>query len=100
MIMVDELVKWSHAKHPFLDGSCHLTCDGPLEELHECAGKIGLRRAWFQSHSRHPHYDLTPARRAAALVAGAVFVPAKEQARRRLDRARYAARHVPTSSTS
>lgn len=46
------------------------------------AARIGLRRAWFQA-GRVPHYDLTPARRQAALDDGAVFVAAKEQARAR-----------------
>lgn len=55
-----------------------------LEELHAMAEEIGLKRAWFQAHPLHPHYDLTEAKRTAALAAGAVFVPAKEQAARRL----------------
>jgi hypothetical protein len=33
---------------------------------------------------RVPHYDLTPGKREAAIRAGAVFVPAREQARRRI----------------
>jgi Protein of unknown function (DUF4031) len=54
-----------------------------LEELHTLAAKIGMKRRWFQN-GRVPHYDLTPARREAALAAGAVFVSAREQARQRL----------------
>lgn len=56
-----------------------------LEELHEMAERIGLRRSWFQSFGTVPHYDLTPNRHARALELGAVFVPAKEQARKRLN---------------
>jgi len=87
MIMGDEI--FTPAPIPrvprcFREGSCHLTTDGTLDELHAFARKISLRRGWFQAHATHPHYDLTPARRAAALAAGAVFVPAKEQARARL----------------
>lgn len=84
MIMVDEFRKWGITGiRCFQHGSCHLTTDGQLDELHAFAARIGLRRGWFQVHGT-PHYDLTPARRAKALALGAVFVPAKVQARRRL----------------
>lgn len=37
------------------------------------AGRIGLKRAWFQtSRSGLPHYDLVPPRRQAAVEAGAI----------------------------
>ena len=85
MIMVDELRRWPHARHRcFHRGACHLTTDGPLEELHEFAERIGLRRRWFQEHPLAPHYDLSPARRVRAVTAGAVEVSAREQARRRV----------------
>lgn len=61
---------------------CHLTADS-VEELHEFAARIGMRRSWFQGHGT-PHYDMVPRRRERALEAGAVFVPAREQARKRL----------------
>lgn len=51
--------------------SCHLVTDGPLEELHAFAGRIGIRRAWFQG-GKYPHYDLTGRRREAAVRLGAV----------------------------
>lgn len=82
-IMVDELQVWPVARGIFTAGSCHLTTDGELDDLHAFAARIGMRRAWFQS-GRIPHYDLTEGRRQRALAAGAVFVPAKEQARRRI----------------
>jgi hypothetical protein len=50
---------------------CHLTAD-TLDELHAFAGRLGLKRAWFQNHPRHPHYDLTPGKRAQAVRMGAV----------------------------
>lgn len=81
--MVDELRVWPHAKRPFHNGSCHLTTDGPIEELHAFAARIGMRRAWFQPHPLAPHYDLTPRRRADALAKGAVDVGARAQARQR-----------------
>lgn len=48
---------------------CHLIADTD-EELHTFAAKIGMLRYWFQGD----HYDLTPKRRAAAVVAGAIEV--------------------------
>ncbi len=81
--MVDELVVWPHAGRIFKKGSSHLTTDGPIEELHAFAQRIGMKREWFQPHRVAPHYDLTPGRRAKALECGAVFVPIREQIKRR-----------------
>lgn len=55
---------------------CHMGTDNvdDLTELHALAKQIGLRRAWFQDHPRHPHYDLRPGSRAAAIRAGAIPV--------------------------
>lgn len=83
MVMVDQIIVWPTARPPFDKGSCHLTTDGDLEELHAFAEKIGLRRSWFQEHSKMPHYDLTPSRRLRALREGSVFVEARQQAIRR-----------------
>lgn len=44
-----------------------------VEELHEFAAKIGLKRSWFQDKSL-PHYDLTKRRRTMALLAGAIEI--------------------------
>jgi hypothetical protein len=55
----------------------HLVADS-LEELHDFATYIGLRRDWFQNHSRHPHYDLWGSRLKSALNRGAVVVNSKE----------------------
>lgn len=51
--------------------SCHMMTDGEPEELHQFAERIGLKRAWYQDHPSHPHYDLTPSKRAQALRLGA-----------------------------
>lgn len=60
----------------------HLVSDTSLEELHEFAQMIGMRRDWFQN-KRLPHYDLmTERKRQAALRAGAVLVESKEIVRR------------------
>lgn len=60
---------------------CHMFADTE-EELHVLAGKIGLRREWFQSESRTPHYDLVPSKRVLALAAGAIEIDAREWFRR------------------
>jgi hypothetical protein len=60
---------------------CHMVTDGPLEELHAFAGRMGLQRAWFQDHPRHPHYDLPPRGRALALELGAQEISTAELAR-------------------
>lgn len=83
-VYVDELKQWGPTDlRCFEHGSSHMTAD-TLEELHVMAEKIGLRRKWFQNHTVHPHYDLTPRKRVAALDAGAIFLTAREQAKIRL----------------
>jgi len=86
-VYVDELRRWhlqgQRVPRCFERGSCHMTAD-TVEELHAMARRLRLRRAWFQDHPLHPHYDLTGGKRKLALEMGAVFVPAKEQARQRL----------------
>lgn len=85
MIYVDELRSYGQApkagaERYFGNGkqSCHMTCDGDLEELHRFAERIGLRRSWFQRGSL-PHYDLTPNKRSQAVRLGAVEVTTLEQ---------------------
>lgn len=80
-IYVDELKSYPQRAQPgaeryFGNGkqSCHLWTDGPIEELHQFAESIGMRRAWFQQHPTLPHYDLTPNRRRLAVRAGATEV--------------------------
>lgn len=51
---------------------CHMVADTP-DELHVFAARIGLRRAWFQSKSVYPHYDVTLSVRSKALQLGAVL---------------------------
>ena len=79
MIYVDAIIQWGVAgksaqvQRTFKGGSCHLVTDGDLEELHAFAARIGMKREWFQGPGKasHPHYDLTPARRARAVALGA-----------------------------
>lgn len=81
-VYVDQIQVWPTTIRCMKHGSCHLTAD-TLEELHAFARRLGLKRSWFQATST-PHYDLTPARREKAIAQGAVFIDAREQARRRL----------------
>jgi hypothetical protein len=52
---------------------CHLLADS-IEELHTFARCLGLRRTWFQSSSKFPHYDLTANKRLQAIRLGAQAV--------------------------
>lgn len=57
----------------YTDG-IHLVGD-TLDELHAFARAMGLKRAWFQNHKRHPHYDLTTKRAVnRAILEGAACV--------------------------
>ena len=80
MIYVDGLESYEQAPLP---GRCwcHMATDGPIEELHEFAARIGLKLTWFQSKSL-PHYGLTAYMRKKAVAAGAVEVRGPELARR------------------
>lgn len=58
---------------------CHMWCDGNLDELHQMAHDIKLKREWFQDKDkRFPHYDLRPQRRDAALEKGAQQMSLKQ----------------------
>lgn len=48
---------------------CHMMADD-LSELHLFAGKLGLKREWFQNN-RHPHYDISISKRKLAVQLGA-----------------------------
>jgi hypothetical protein len=64
---------------------CHLTAD-TLDELHEFAAKLGLKREWFQGHHRNPafwHYDLTANKRVQAVRLGAKELTWREAAEKR-----------------
>ena len=58
----------------------HLLADSE-EELHAFAERLGLRRAWYQGHGRHPHYDVTEPTRQVAVALGAVPVTWREMGR-------------------
>ena len=50
---------------------CHLVADS-LDELHEFAVALGLRRSLFQGKASYPHYDVTTTVRDRALQLGAM----------------------------
>lgn len=51
---------------------CHMIA-ASIAELHEMAGRIGLRRAWFQADGSTPHYDIgTVGKRELAIRLGAI----------------------------
>lgn len=68
---VDPLASNGWVMRGRLTKNCHLFTDGPIEELHALAKKIGMKREWFQIDSTIPHYDLSPARRRLAITEGA-----------------------------
>jgi hypothetical protein len=74
-VYVDPLREYGGSESFRWTKSCHMFADN-LEELHDMAGKIGMKRAWFQNRRHLPHYDLVPARRAKAIKLGAVEVTA------------------------
>lgn len=55
---------------------CHMIADS-LEELHEMAEKIGMKKEWFQPKS-FPHYDVCKTRRKQAVELGAIEVTSRE----------------------
>ena len=53
---------------------CHMWADS-IEELHEFATKLRLKRTWFQHQRRgFPHYDVSQGKRYLALQMGALPV--------------------------
>jgi hypothetical protein len=65
-----------------IDRLGHLISDSCVDELHRFAGRIGLRRVWFQDKPGRPHYDLTTAdARRRAVAAGAVLVDPRDVVR-------------------
>lgn len=59
------------------NGWSHLAAT-TIEELHEFAKSIGLKREWFQDKPGHPHYDLKGTMIDRAKQRGATEVQRKE----------------------
>jgi hypothetical protein len=78
-IFVDPLGSFGWKMRGRVVQNCHMFTDVvDIEELHTFAEQIGMKRAWFQPHHITPHYDLTPNRREAALMRGAVAVSRRD----------------------
>jgi hypothetical protein len=76
MIYVDQPI------HPWRGKKwCHLVADD-IQELHDFAQKLGLKREWFQNHIIQPHYDITAAKREAAINLGAKPITTKQMSGR------------------
>ena len=77
-VYVDTLIKHdltgksAQVQRVFKDGACHMFTDGPIEELHAMAKRIGMKMAWFQADPVLPHHDVNRLRRAIAIRVGAV----------------------------
>src|SRR4051812_16973249 len=81
-VLVDELREYPGVALPYTRW-CHMATDGPFEELHAFARRLGLRRAWFQGD----HYDLPPLGRTRAVALGAEEVATEELLARMTGRA-------------
>ena len=55
----------------------HMIADS-LEELHEMADKLKLKRSWFQDKPNRPHYDICKSYKQKALNLGAIEISDKE----------------------
>lgn len=67
----------------------HMVSDTSLEELHEFAADLGLRREWFQNEGSTPHYDVCQSKRQEAIRLGAKPVSCRsDEWRKVFDRAR------------
>lgn len=95
-VYVDALSNWGWVMYGREVKSCHMFTDAvDLEEMHQFAVRIGLRRAWFQPHRLAPHYDLTESLRLAAVQFGAVEVGRQDSSRIWRERQILVAQTVP-----
>lgn len=81
-ILIDSFQNGARGPIRFWHQRCgHLVSDTSLDELHEFAESLGLRREWFQQKSI-PHYDLTGYVYDLAVARGAIVVSSREIVRR------------------
>jgi hypothetical protein len=81
-ILIDSFQNGARGPFRYWHRRCgHLVSDCSIEELHEFAESLGLRREWFQRKSV-PHYDLTGEHYERALERGAILVSSREIVRR------------------
>lgn len=67
-VYVDQYPEWLGVPKKWQGGGHLFGTD--LEELHEFAEFIGLKREWYQGN-QFPHYDLTRGKRSQAIRNGA-----------------------------
>jgi hypothetical protein len=61
----------------YCDDLRHLVCvPYSVENLHKMADELNIKRCWFHSKSKYPHYDI-PKRRIAEIQAKCEVVDAK-----------------------
>lgn len=81
-ILIDSFYNGARGPFRFWYRRCgHLVSDASLDELHDFAARLGLRREWFHAKSV-PHYDLTGEVYDLAIEFGAVLVSSREIVRR------------------
>ena len=81
-ILIDSFYNGARGPIRYWHSRCgHLVSDTSIEELHEFAENLGLRREWFQVKSI-PHYDLTGTVYELAIAQGAILVTSREIIRR------------------
>jgi hypothetical protein len=81
-ILIDSFYNGARGPRRFRHRRCgHLVSDTSLEELHEFALSLGLRRESLHLKSV-PHYDLTGEVYELALIRGAILVSSREIVRR------------------
>jgi len=88
-IYVDDISRYpsriiSNDAKKFGNRWCHMWTDGKIEDLHEFAKKIKLKKEWFQNNKRMPHYDLVESKRKLALENGAKYMSLKDWYRLKL----------------
>ena len=74
-VYVDPISPCIRGKRWPYNEACHLIADS-INELHEFALWLGLKRLWFQDKTI-PHYDLTKGMRRKAVVLGAIEIDVK-----------------------
>lgn len=85
MVYVDkifDITSYRNVPRCMRSGACHMWADTP-DELINIARRIGLKLEWIQKEGTDSvHFDLTPKKRVAALVVGAVEASFKEHRRK------------------
>lgn len=68
----------SHGLRYFVDDARHLVCvPYSVENLHEMARRLDVKRCWFHANASYPHYDI-PKRRVAEITALCTVVSSRD----------------------